>query len=140
MDLKKLLSTMGILGLFTFSIMAFIITTQNDSEITNKITDNEFINQSYSDLGVELSSTSAETASNTFGEVTPTQEYGELEVTSIVSPTKVAKTMIFGFWNIFIKLPQDVLGVDESVATLISSILLIFIIIGIWAIWKGVVS
>lgn len=140
MDIKKMLGTMAILGLFVFSIMSFIVNVQNDSSVSNPITDNDLINDSYVDLRGNLSSSESKDAADNFGQVTPTQEFGELEVTSIVSPTKMIKSLIVGLWNIFIKLPQGILGVSPIVATLISSILLVFIIIGIWAIWKGVVS
>lgn len=140
MDLKKLVSTMGILGLFTFSMMAFIIITQTDSNIEYKITDDEFISQAYENLSINLGSTDTESSAGSFGDVPPTEKYGEVSISSIFSITGVAKNIVYGFWNIFVKLPQNVLGVSESVITLISSILLIMLIIGIWAVWKGVVS
>ena len=142
MDLKHLFTNMAMLGLFTFALMAFIITTQNDNSVTSPITNNTYINDTYGDLSSELSSskTRAEEGSSNFANVTPTQEYGELEVTSIISPTRVLRTIIIGFWNIFIKLPQVVLGVPAIVASLISSIIVIFLIIGMWAVWKGVIN
>lgn len=140
MDIKQIVITMGILGLFIYSIMSFIVITQIDNNVENPMTNNDIINDSYGDLAVKLSSSEAETASDNFGQVPPTQQFGELEVTSIISPTKTAKTIIVGLWNIFIRLPQEVLGVSPIVATIINSILLIVLIIGIWAIWKGVVS
>jgi len=140
MDIKKILSTMAIFGLFIFGIFSFIITTQNDNSVENPITDNSIINKTYGDLQDSLGSSDAQTASENFGNIPPTQQYGEVEITSIFSPTTTAKTIILGLWNIFIVLPQSILGVSPVVASLISSILLIFIIIGIWAIWKGVVS
>jgi len=141
MDLKKLLTNVAILGLFTFSIMAFIVTTQNDSGVPYPITSHPLINETYESLEGNLTSseTHGKIASGNFANITPTQEFGELEVTSIVSPTRIMRTIIVGFWNIFIKLPQVVLGIDSGVASLISSLVLIFIIIGIWAIWKGVI-
>lgn len=142
MDIKRLFSTMGILGLFIFSIMAFIIITQVDNGVISPITNNTLISTTYTNLNDTLLSSQSKTqsASQVFNNITPTQQYGELEVTSIVSPTKIAKAIIIGFWNIFIKLPQVILGVSPIVASLISSIILILIIIGIWAIWKGAIS
>jgi len=142
MDLKKLMTTMGILGLLVFSVMAFIVTTQNENSVLFPITNHSLINSTYESLSGNLSSSEDKTAtaSANFGNITPTQQFGELEVTSIISPTRIMKTIIVGFWNIFIKLPQAILGVDPLVASLISSLILVFIIIGIWAIWKGVIS
>lgn len=140
MDLKKILVTMGIFGLLLYSIMAFIITTQDDSDVAYTILSNEVINESYGGLRTNLSSSAAETSAGNFANVSPTQSFGEVEVSSIFSPTKTAKTIILGFWNIMVKLPQSILGVSPVVAGIINSILIIFIIIGIWAIWKGVIS
>lgn len=142
MDLKKLFTNMGIFGIFTFSILVFAVFVQNENEVNTPITDHTVINDTYNDLSENLISSSSQTKASlgNFENITPTQQYGELEVTSIISPTKIMKTIILGFWNIFVKLPQAVLGVDESIAGLISSLILIFIIIGIWAIWKGAIS
>jgi len=142
MDLKKLLMNIGILGLFVFSIITFIVITQGNNSVSNPITNNSIISTTYSDLNTTLGSSQrqAQTASDNFGNITPTQQYGELEVTSIVSPTRIAQTMILGLWNIYIKLPILILGVSPAVAELISTILVLFLIIGIWAVWKGVVA
>ena len=140
MDIKTILTNMGLLGLVMFGMIAFIVTTQTDSNINNSLLTNDIINETYVDLESSLSSAKAKTASDNFGKVTPTQEFGELEIISIIAPTRVAKALITGLWNVFIKLPQTVLGVSPVVASLISSILLIFIIIGMWAIWKGVIT
>lgn len=142
MDVKTLLVNFGFLGLFTFSILAFIIITQTDNSVSTPITNDSRIGNVYYELNQSLinSKTQSQSSSDSFGNVTPTQEFGELEVTSIVSPTRVAKTIIFGFWNIFVQLPSSVLGVSPIVTGIIGAILLIFLIIGVWAIWKGVVS
>lgn len=140
MDFKKILINMSLLSLLIFSIMVFIVTTQTDNSVTTKITDNEIINDTYSDLEDSIGSSASQTADDNFGSTTPTQQFGELEVTSIISPTKIGKTIIIGFWNTLVKLPISILGVSPAVATLIYSILIISLIIGIWAIWKGAIS
>lgn len=142
MDLKQLMITMGVFGLCLFAIMSFIITTQADNSVGIPITNNTLINQTYGDLYSEISSSQTRTQNvlNTFGTTTPTQEYGELEITSIVSPTRTIRTMIIGLWNIFIKLPQVVLGVSPVVSYMVSAIIGLLVIIGIWAIWKGAFS
>ena len=63
-----------------------------------------------------------------------------MDVGSTVSATRTARTIIVGLWNIYVKLPMIILGVSPIVAGVINSILLIFIVIGIWAIWKGAIS
>jgi len=140
MDIKKLLSTMAILGLFVFSMMSFIIITQTDSSVANKITDNELINETYGDLEVSLSSTSAQTSLNTFGENPPTDRpLGEISPTSVWGPLTTGKTIILGLWAIFVELPMQILGVSQTVITIIYSLLFIFLIIAIWAVIKGAI-
>ncbi len=143
MDIKKLFINMGILGLFVFGFMAFIIITQTENSVEVPITNNTLINETYGDLSDDLSSTQSQTqtASNVFSNATPpTSQLGELNVRSIIGTTRVAKRIIIGLWNIFIRLPMVVLGISPIVAGLISSIILILVIIGIWAIYKGAIS
>lgn len=142
LDFVKTFSTIAILGVFIFGIFAFVITTQTDNDVSTPITDNELINDTYSDLNTNLGSmqTDAQTSSDTFGSITPSQTFGELEVTSVVSPTRIFKTIGVGIWNIFIQLPIKVLGVSPIVGGIISSIVILLLIIGIWAIWKGVIN
>jgi len=142
MDVKKLLSNMGILALFTFGIMAFIVTTQLDNNVTNPITNNTYINESYGELAGNLTGLQGDSQSaiDVFGNETPTQQYGELETKTIVFPTKTIRTMTLGLWNILVKLPMVILGVSPIVASLVSAIIIILLIIGIWAIWKGAIQ
>lgn len=140
MDIKQLLITMGIFALFVYSMFSFVAFTQTDSSINNSILENDLINDTYKSLNTSLSSTSAEKVSNNFSQTPPTQQFGELEVTSIFSITRTGKTIIKGFWNILIVLPLSVLGLSPIVTTIIGSILFLFIIIGIWAIWKGAIT
>ena len=65
---------------------------------------------------------------------------GDLDVGSIVSATRTARSIVVGLWNIYIKLPQVILGVNPIIASAITTILLILITIGGWAIWKGAIS
>ncbi len=142
MDIKRLFINMGILGLFVFGMMAFIITTQTSNSVNIPITNNTLINETYGDLSSSLSGsqTKSETVLGNFGNVTPTQQFGELEVKSIIPTTKIVKTITLGLWNILIKLPMVFLGVSPIVASLISSIIIMLLIIGVWAVWKGVIS
>lgn len=142
-DIKSILVNMVMLGVLVFSIMSFIIIIQSDSNMDqeNMITNNSLINDSFGELGTSLNNQdSAENSLNSLEDVPPTEYVGDLDVGSTVSATRTARTIITGLWNIYIKLPQVILGVSPIVASAISSILLIFIAIGVWAIWKGAIS
>jgi len=139
MNFKKLFLNMAIVGLLCFALMSFIITTQVGNNSENLITNNSLINESYGDLYDNLGSTqsNADESDEKFGQVTPTENYGIVSVSSIVSPTTLYKGVIKGTYNILIALPVNILGVPPIVASIISSIIILLIIVGVWAIWKG---
>jgi hypothetical protein len=141
-DFKNLSITLMISGLFVFCLMAFVITTQVENNSNQTITENEILNRTYSDLSTELNNvqSNSEESSGSFGAITPTQQYGEVEITAIVSPTKIFKSICVGLYNGLIRFPMNVLGVPPVVASLISGIFILSLIIGIWAVWKGAIS
>ena len=143
-DIKWILKNMVILGVLVFSIMNFIIIIQSDSNMDqeNMITNNSLINESYGDLASNLSGSknSGQNSLNSLENDPITPGVGDLNPASMVSATRTARTIITGLWNIYIKLPQVILGVSPVVAAAINSILLILLAIGVWAIWKGAIS
>jgi len=142
MDFKQLFISLAISALVIFSLMSFIITTQTENNPTNLITNNSVVNSTYGDLYTKISSSqqSADTAYGSFTNATPTQSFGILDIVGVVSPTRIFQTVGIGFYNIIIKLPASILGVPVEVMALLDSILLVLIIIGAWAVWKGVVT
>lgn len=142
-DIKSLVRNFVVLGVLVFAIMNFIIIIQVDSNVdaANRITNNSLINESFGNLESKLNTqTSAQNSLNSLEDVPPTEYVGDLDVGSTVSATRTARTVITGLWNIYIELPQVILGVSPVVSSAISTILLLFIAIGIWAIWKGAIS
>lgn len=142
-DIKSLVTNFVVLGILVFAIMNFIIIIQIDGNVDqeNRITNNSLINKSYGDLEVKLNTQdSAQDSLNSLEDVPPTEYVGDLDVGSTVSATRTARTVITGLWNILVQLPIVILGVSPIVASAISTILLLLIAIGIWAIWKGAIS
>jgi hypothetical protein len=121
-------------GLMIISIFAFVIITQSQNNAPEKIIDNDLINQTYSDLGGEITKDTASSESNyiSFNENNPTIDSGQIVLSTIVSGGKVFSSMIFGFYNIIIKLPARILGIDEKILGIIFTILIIVIIIGLY--------
>jgi hypothetical protein len=140
MDFKGVIINLVIVGVIVLSIMSFFIITQVDNNSANLITNNSLINGTYNGLTSNLGNaqTQADTASQTFGNITPTEQFGVVDVTSVVSPTSLFKTMGLGVYNILIQLPMKILGVPPVVAAVIDAILILLLILGIWGIWKGV--
>lgn len=142
-DIKTILIKMVMLGILVFAIMSWIIVIQNDSGLskTDRITNNSLINKSYGDLETSLSQQKrAQSALDSLEDIPPLEYVGDLDVASTVSATRTSKSMITGLWNIYIKLPQVILGVSPIIAAAINSVLLILIAIAIWAVWKGAIS
>lgn len=142
MDFKGLFISLSVSALLVFAIMNFVITTQVDNNPQNLITNNSVINETYGELYNKISESqgSGDTAYQSFTNATPTQSFGVLDIVGVVSPTRIFSTVGIGFYNTIIKLPASFLGVPEEVMAMIDSILLVLIIIGAWAVWKGVVS
>jgi hypothetical protein len=142
MDFKKLFVSFALLGIIIFGMMSFIIKFQTDNNSPERLTDNQIINNTYNSLFSNLSSSgdTANIQNQIFGNVTPTQQYGEVEITSVVSPTSAFKSIMLGTYNILIKLPSEILGISPVVTAILNAILILMIIIGIWAIYKGAIN
>ena len=142
MDFRKTFINFSMLGLVIFGMFSFIIIFQYDNNSSERLSDNEIINDTYNNLYIELGEAqNVGNEQNTiFGETNPTQSYGEVEINSVVNPTKAFKSIILGVYNVLIKLPAQIFGVSEIVGGIISAILIILLIIGIWAIWKGSIT
>lgn len=140
MDFKDIFVRLMFVGIIFLSIMSWIIITQQDNDSTNLITNNTLINKTFGDLSSNLAESQgqADIASSNFGNITPTDALGIVSVTSVVSPTRIFKSLILGTYNILIALPAQFLGVPVVVIAMINAILTLFLILGIWAIWKGV--
>ena len=137
--LKGIFLNLMFIGIMFLAVLSFVIITQTDNNTEFLITNNTLINDSYGNLLGNLGSTtltSAEKADDTFGEITPTSPLGLVEITSIVSPTRIIQDLIIGTYNILIALPAQFLGVPEVIISVINAILIILLILGIWAIWK----
>ena len=122
------------------AIMNWVIVTQQDNNTAQLITNNSLINDSYGGLTLNLGNaqSTGDSAQTTFGDITPTQNFGIVDVTSIVSPIKLFRSLSVGTYNILIELPVKILGVPPAVAGVIDAILFLLLILGIWAIWRGV--
>ena len=142
-DVKTLVFKFVLLGVLIFGIMNFIIAIQVSGGLTSndRITNNSLINDSFGDLATTLDQQAAsEKSLNSLEDVPPQIYAGDLNVASVVSATMTARKIVIGLWNIYIKLPQVILGVPPVVAAAITTILLILIAIAIWAVWKGAIS
>ena len=143
MNSKNILINMVTLGILIFAIMSMIIIIQSDNDLNsnNRITNNTLINESYGDLESKLDQQSSAKSSEESLYKSPPQDYiGDLSILSIISTTLGVGSIVSGLWNLYIKLPMAILGVSPLIASAINTILIILLVIGAWAIWKGAIS
>lgn len=127
-----------IAGLVIFSLLAFVVTFQDENSAEDKVVDNELIRQTYSVLEENLSSFSgsSQEQKSLFEEENPTSGFGTILLFSIVSAGRVFNAMVISVFDTLIKLPVVFLGIDPVVVSVISTILVILIILGLWTLYK----
>ncbi|MFA6190643.1 MAG: hypothetical protein WC711_04025 [Candidatus Staskawiczbacteria bacterium] len=142
MKFKTLFVTMALFGLMIFCLVSFIYTVQKDNGAEygtgHNILDNKILNKSFQQLESNLSGmeSKANTQKGNFEGEAPTISFGSLVFTTITSIGKVFNGMIVGVYNLLIKLPMELLGVSPVIAGVISTILVILIILGLWEVYK----
>lgn len=126
------------IGLMVFCILAFIIAVQSDNKVTDPIIDDPLIASTYSNLGTDLGElrNQSQAQKTLFESETPTAGFGSILLFSVLSAGKVFNGMIIGTFNILIQLPVVILGVDPIVLSILGTLLIITIILGLWAIYK----
>lgn len=127
-----------LIGLFVFGMLAFIIGVQDENNVDNQIINDESINDSYYDLSTDLKGyrDKSQSQKSLFESETPTGGFGTILLFSILSVGKVFNGMIMGVFNVLIKLPVTFLGLDPIIVSILSTILILTIIIGLWAVYK----
>lgn len=136
---KDIFIKLMFVGIIFLSMMSWIITTQTENNTQNLITNNALINSSYGGLLTTMNGNQGQSdkASQTFGNINPSQTFGIVQITSIVSPIRIFKGLIMGTYNILIALPAKFLGIPDVIVAVINSILSLLLILGVWIIWKG---
>lgn len=134
----ELFTNFMLIGLVVLSMFAFGVFFQDENGVDNKFIDNTIMNSTYHSLYEDLNSLSDESQAQKtlFESENPTSGFGTILLFSIVSSGKVFNGMIVGVFNTIIKLPVVVLGIDPVVVSVISTMLILTIIIGLWIIYK----
>ncbi len=140
LNFREVFIRLMVVSVLMVSMLSWIIITQTENDPTNLITNNTLINTSYGSLIGNLSSgeITAGTAATNFGDITPSESFGILSVASIVSPMRLFRGLIIGPYNVLIVLPAQFLGVPVVIIGILNAILTLLLILGIWAVWKGV--
>ena len=130
---KFLLSAMLIMSIFSF-----IIITQSDNNAPDPLANNSIFNESASLLLNEIneSTASANQQYNTFNSEEPKPGFGSIVLVGIVSVGKTFSQIITGFFTAILRLPLIILGIPESIYSLILTWLIIVAIVSAWLLYK----
>lgn len=140
LNFREVFIRLMVVSVLMVSLFSFIIITQLENNPENLIIDNTLINTSFGQLVGNLTDgeSDVKTASTNFGSITPSESFGILSVASIVSPMRLFRGLIVGPYNVLIVLPAQFLGVPLVIIGILNAILTLLLILGIWAVWKGV--
>jgi len=135
---EELFIGFALAGLLIAAIFAFGITLQSNNGDGDKIEDIAILNDSYSELITDLGSSrdTAQTQVGIFDKEVPTAGFGSLILFSIISSGKVFKGIIVGTFNTLIKLPVSELGLDPLITAVLSTVLILIMIMGLWVLYK----
>lgn len=127
-----------LIGLVVFGIFSFSIMFQENNGVSDPIIEDTVINETFGDLESDLESFrgTAQTQKELFETENPTGGFGTILLFSIVSTGKIFNSMIITLFNTIIKLPVVFFGLDIAVVSILSVILIISIIIGLWIVYK----
>lgn len=127
-----------LIGLVVVSILSFGVLYQEDNEAEDKFIEDSLMNETYVNLKTDLGELrdQSQAQKTLFESENPTSGFGTILLFSIVSTGKVFNSMIIGVFNTIIKLPTVVLGLDSIILSVIGTMLILTIIIGLWIVYK----
>lgn len=138
MNFNELFITFAFIGLIIVGFLGFAINFQQDNNVINGFDNNTLINNSYVDLQDELGSfrDQGQTQKDLFESENPTAGLGTILLFSIVSVGKVFNAMIVGVFNIVIKIPAVIFGIDPIILGVITTLLILSIVVSLWVLYK----
>ena len=127
-----------LIGLVVLALFSFGAFFQEDNNIDNQFMENSLMNNTYGKLRTDLGGLrdQSQAQKTLFESENPTSGFGTILLFSIVSTGKVFNGMVIGVFNTLIKLPVVFLGLDPIIVSVISTMLILTIIIGLWIIYK----
>ena len=137
-NFQKLFINFALIGIVIFGILSFGVGLQRDNNANENILDNVLINTSYTELEVNFNDMRdrSQTQRELVEKENPTVTFGSLILFSIVSSGKVFTNIIVQNFNILFKLPTALFGLDEVVASVLMTILIVSVMIGLWVLYK----
>jgi len=135
---QELFSNFMLIGLVVLSMFAFGVFFQQENNVDTPFIENTLMNNTYHSLYTNLNSLRDESQAQKtlFESENPTGGFGTILLFSIVSSGKVFNGMVVGIFNTLIKLPVVILGIDPVIVSVLSTLLILTIIIGLWIVYK----
>ena len=134
-SLRTTFVTFALIGLFIFAMISFIVTTQQDNDVSETILENPVINKTYTKLETNLSGLESQTQAQraNFSSEIPERGFGTLIIFSIVPVLQKFLALIVGVYNVIIVLPASIIGISPVVFSVLSSILIVSLILFVWS-------
>ncbi len=125
-------------GVVVLSLFSFIIIFQSENNVSDPFVDNERINDTFTSLETNLGQTEADAQriKDAFDAENPIAGFGSLLFFSIPAAGRVFNTMVIDTFNSVVILPVVFLGLDPVIISIMSTVLIILIILGLWAVYK----
>ncbi len=121
------------LGLLT---SAFII--QDDNGAPEKLASNELFNSTAERLSLNFTESegSGKLQQGLFNSEVPKPGFGSIVLFGIVSAGKTFTNIVYSFFDLVIRIPTIVLGIESAIVSAFLTLLIISLIIGVWIVYK----
>lgn len=125
-------------GLMVLALFSLIIVVQANNNAPQPLADNELFSSTYGSLNrtIESLEGTSSTQADLFFTETPAPGFASIVLLTIVSAGKTFGSLIFVMFTLIIKLPLIVLGIDQTIVSMILSFLTISVIIALWIVYK----
>ena len=125
-------------GLMVLALLSFAFIIQEQNEASQPISEDELINDSFFNIKETIESTqdSSDTQYNLFSKEKPDARFGSIVLFTLVNVGKTFGNIIFELFIGIIKIPLIILGIEESITSIIISFLTISTIIALWIVYK----
>ncbi len=125
-------------SLMILALFSVIIIIQNDNNAPQPLVEDELFNSTYGSLNETIGSLegSSSTQYNIFSKDSPKPGFGAIVMFTIVNVGKTFGNLIFVMFTLIIKLPLIVLGIDQTIVSMIISFLTITVVIALWIVYK----
>ncbi len=135
---EEIFGTFAFLGLMVLALFSVIISVQGNNDAPQPLADNELISGTYKSLNDTIGSLEGTSATqySLFSKEKPTPGFGAIVMFTIVSIGKTFGNMIFAVFILIIKVPLVVLGISQTIVSMIISFLTITVVISLWIVYK----